>query len=187
MKGMWQMWESCVPPDICDQIVQEGLKNPSTEGKIFAKSQTEPKIRNSTISWINYGDETFEDVWKFIERKFYVANANCFGLDINYLPSLQFTNYKSSNEGHYDWHEDVFWEENLVSTRKLSMVIQLTDPSLYTGGNLELQVPQPPEIIKLRQKGTIIIFPSFIKHRVTKLESGERNSLVAWIEGPPWR
>jgi PKHD-type hydroxylase len=67
------------------------------------------------------------------------------------------------------------------------MVIQLTDPSLYTGGNLELQVSQPPEFNALRKKGTIIIFPSFIKHRVTKLESGERNSLVAWIEGPPWR
>ena len=187
MKGMWQMWESCVPPDICDQIVQEGLKNPSTEGKIFAKSQTEPKIRNSTISWINYGDETFEDVWKFIERKFFVANANCFGLDINYLPSLQFTNYKSSNEGHYDWHEDVFWESSFIYDRKLSMVVQLSDPDTYSGCDLELQVPEAPNSQSLRKQGTIIVFPSFVKHRITPIMSGHRESLVSWVEGPLWR
>lgn len=187
MKGMWQMWESCVPPDICDQIVQEGKSRPSRVAGISLNTTVVPEIRKSDISWISYGDEVFDDIWRFIERKFYEANANAFGLDINYLNSLQFTNYKSSDEGHYDWHEDVFWEKNSPSSRKLSMVIQLSDPVEYTGGNLELKLSQPPDVNTLRKKGTLIVFPSFVLHRVTKVESGERNSLVAWMEGPNWR
>lgn len=187
MKGLWQMWESCVPPEICDQIVHEAKQRQSVQAGISTKSLVDTSIRSSNITWIQYGDETFEDVWDFIVRKFYEANANAFGVNIDYLRNLQFTNYKADIDGHYDWHEDVFWESDLVSTRKLSMVIQLTDPHLYTGGNLELSVPTSPDVNTLRKKGTLIVFPSFVKHRVTKVESGERNSLVAWMEGPPWR
>jgi PKHD-type hydroxylase len=187
MNGLWQMWESCVPPDICDQIVQEGKSRPKMSGTITSNSIVDTNIRSSNICWIRFGDEVFEDIWKFVERKFHEANVNAFGVDINYIESLQFTNYDASIEGHYGWHEDIFWEKNSPSARKLSMVIQLTDPNNYTGGNLELQVPQPPDLNTLRKKGTLIVFPSFVKHRVTKVESGERNSLVAWIEGPNWR
>lgn len=187
MKGLWQMWESCVPPEICDQIVSEGKELALREARIGTNLIVDKYIRSSNIAWIDYHNETFEDVWKFIERKFHEANANAFGVDITHLRRLQFTNYSGASEGHYDWHEDIFWEKDEIYNRKLSLVIQLTDPSEYTGGNLELRVPIPPEQEIMRRKGTLIVFPSFIKHRVTKLESGERNSLVAWMEGPLWR
>ena len=70
-----------------------------------------------------------------------------------------------------------------TSTRKLSVSVQLSDPSEYEGGDLELMVNR--NYIKVpKEKGTIIFFPSYLTHRVTKVTSGKRNSLVAWFHGP---
>jgi PKHD-type hydroxylase len=38
-----------------------------------------------------------------------------------------------------------------------------------------------------RRKGTVIVFPSFMMHRVTEITEGQRNSIVGWISGPPYR
>ena len=37
------------------------------------------------------------------------------------------------------------------------------------------------------EKGSVIVFPSFHRHRVTPVTSGIRHSLVTWVEGPHWR
>ena len=42
----------------------------------------------------------------------------------------------------------------------------------------------PDEAFK---KGSVIVFPSFHRHRVTPVTSGIRHSLVTWVEGPHWR
>ena len=73
--------------------------------------------------------------------------------------------------------------------RKLSMVIQLSDPKDYEGGILEIHAnehyPPPPD--ELKRRGTIVVFPSFLRHRVIPVTKGVRYSLVAWIEGPHFR
>jgi PKHD-type hydroxylase len=69
--------------------------------------------------------------------------------------------------------------------RKISIIIQLTDPSEYEGGEFEMDYQyEQPNKEDLKKKGTIIVFPSFIPHRVTELTKGTRKSLVAWVEGP---
>ena len=51
---------------------------------------------------------------------------------------------------------------------------------------LEFMINQ--NIVKAsREKGTIIIFPSFILHRVTPITKGTRESMVGWVSGPPYR
>ena len=36
-------------------------------------------------------------------------------------------------------------------------------------------------------KGSVIVFPSFIEHRVAPVIKGTRYSLVAWFVGPPFK
>ena len=36
-------------------------------------------------------------------------------------------------------------------------------------------------------RGTAVIFPSFLVHRVAPVISGVRKSLVSWISGPPFK
>jgi len=73
-----------------------------------------------------------------------------------------------------------------MSCRKLSMVVQLSDPAGYIGGNLQLMVSGAAKSMP-RDRGSVVIFPSWQVHRVTPLESGVRYSLVAWIWGESFR
>jgi PKHD-type hydroxylase len=189
MKAMWQMWSGIIPAETCDEIVATASLLPEHQAQIGTKEGigVDRKIRRSEIRWIDDYNEDFSDIWKFVERRFHEANANAFGVDITYLRNMQFTTYNANNVGHYDWHEDVFWESENTLDRKLSMVIQLSDPYQYEGGNLEIKWNNKPVVTDLRKKGSIIVFPSFLKHRVTPVTQGIRNSLVAWMEGPRWR
>ena len=64
--------------------------------------------------------------------------------------------------------------------RKLSMTINLNDD--YEGGDLEIN----GETVQMK-KGTIVFFPSFLKHQAKPVTKGIRYSLVAWFLGEPFR
>ena len=72
--------------------------------------------------------------------------------------------------------------------RKLSVTIQLSDSNDYEGGDFVFdQEYQSPDPKALRKKGTILVFPSPIRHAVKPVTKGTRKSLVAWVEGPKWK
>ena len=136
--------------------------------------------RKSKIRWLLLNDET-RFIYDKIVDLMKIANDKMWNFNITTMnDSIQFSEYSDNYQGFYDWHMDV---GSKISTRKLSMIVQLTDPDEYEGGNLEFMfrrdVMQAP-----RTKGTVIFFPSFFMHRVTKVTRGTRNSLVYWFEGP---
>ena len=90
--------------------------------------------------------------------------------------------YKAEEKGHYDWHFDY---GSAFSNRKMSFSIQLSDPSEYDGGMLEI-VGMPPNE-ETRKKGTIIMFPSYVRHRVTPVTRGTRYCIVGWVHGPHFK
>ena len=75
--------------------------------------------------------------------------------------------------------------------RKLSLSMQLNDPSEYEGGVLRFQTTSAEETFftepQFAHKGSVIVFPSYLRHEVTKVTKGTRKSLVAWCRGPEWR
>ncbi|MGB0178111.1 MAG: 2OG-Fe(II) oxygenase, partial [Owenweeksia sp.] len=83
-----------------------------------------------------------------------------------------------------DWHMDFGAGE--ISHRKLSMTVQLSDPADYEGGDLEFMINQKV-VTAPRTRGTVIVFPSFILHRVTPVTKGVRHSVVGWVSGTPFR
>ncbi len=137
------------------------------------------EYRISDIAWINDNEES---KWLYSKIADYakIANKEMWNFDIwGYQDSLQYTNYYGDGGGHYDWHLDL---GPGLSNRKLSVVLQLSDPNDYVGGDLEINVGG--SILKVpREKGLICFFPSFLLHRVTPLSSGTRTSLVTWLCG----
>ena len=85
--------------------------------------------------------------------------------------------------GHYDWHVDT---GNSVCHRKLSFTIQLSDDKDYVGGDVEF-IGTKVDTNAFRQKGVLIIYPSFLPHRVTKVTKGTRHAIVGWIHGPTFK
>jgi PKHD-type hydroxylase len=87
--------------------------------------------------------------------------------------------------GHfYDWHLDI--GKGAASIRKISFVVQLSEETDYAGGELEL-LSNIHTKTQPKTRGTIVLFPSYILHRVTRVTRGTRMSLVGWVGGPPYR
>ena len=179
MRNLWQMWESSVPDTVIDSIVKLGEDTDPQDGTIFAKGAVDSNVRSSTVRWL------YDRGVKSILNDYVVlANNNAFGVNLNGHCEMQFTEYHASEGGHYDWHHDVHWNGSTNSDRKLSITIQLSDPSEYEGGDFEFQECETPSC---KAKGSVLVFPSYLKHRVTPVTSGTRRSLVAWFFGPRWR
>ena len=71
--------------------------------------------------------------------------------------------------------------------RKLSFSLQLSDPKDYVGGELQFLGSDDSTFFAPKQKGSLVVFDSRTKHRVVKVKSGVRRSLVGWVVGPRWK
>lgn len=193
MNQWWQYWPKYFDATECDKVIELASKRKAVEGQIghtISQVNTDHSVRRSKIRWLPRYDPKFFQLFGTMELLFNEANRNAFGFDLSMFHEIQFTEYHAENEGTYDWHHDTTWVSSKLQRRKLSMVIQLSDPSEYSGGRFELssrdcdEVPDPEAILG---KGTVIIFPSFLRHRVTPVTKGCRYSLVTWMEGPYFR
>jgi PKHD-type hydroxylase len=73
-----------------------------------------------------------------------------------------------------------------LSTRKVSVTVQLSDSDEYEGGDLEFMRGSTAEQAP-RGKGVVVIFPSYMLHRVTPITKGIRKSFVIWLGGSHYR
>jgi len=106
-------------------------------------------------------------------------------------------NLQNINDWHCDSWATPYDERNNPDfrgkIRKLSVSCLLSDPKDYKGGDLEFQIrnQDDPTIVNntehIRKRGSIIVFPSFVWHRVKPVTEGTRYSLVIWNLGPPWK
>jgi PKHD-type hydroxylase len=114
-------------------------------------------------------------------------NGQHFRFDLwGFGEHLQYTEYYGDDEGHYTWHIDSGITSTNHGPRKLSVVLQLSDPCEYEGGNLQVKLGADPQTIS-KDLGLVAVFPSFVLHRVTPVTSGLRRTLVAWLTGPALR
>jgi PKHD-type hydroxylase len=158
------------------------LSLPSQEG---TADFNDDRGRKSIIKWIPNSPE-FLGLYDILKEFILTINTNFWGFDITYSNDLiQYTEYHSSDIGKYDWHVDI----NRTSSRKLSLVIQLSDPNEYEGGELQIKDYTHKEKISSipKQQGLVTIFPSYMWHRVTPITKGTRKSLVWWVGGTPFR
>jgi PKHD-type hydroxylase len=163
------------------------------------------KKRKSDIVWMN-------DHWIYKEVQPYIHEANRlagWNFDWDWSESCQFTKYGVGQ--YYGWHCDSWdqpynrpqntdgtWPMDHGKVRKLSVTISLCEPTEYVGGNLEFDFRNSmdtewkkgkttKECVEIRPRGSIIVFPSFVWHRVTPVTKGTRYSLVIWNLGYPFR
>ncbi|XOV66936.1 MAG: 2OG-Fe(II) oxygenase [Fluviicola sp.] len=140
------------------------------------------ELRQSSVMFL---DDNQEMQWIYEKLKMITiaANNERYWFDLlGFHQELQLTRYSQGD--FFDWHLDFGAAE--ISARKLSVTVQLSDPDEYAGGDLEFMINQ--KTVKApREKGTVVVFPSFIMHRVTPITKGTRQSIVGWVSGPPYR
>ncbi|MEK9895435.1 MAG: 2OG-Fe(II) oxygenase [Burkholderiaceae bacterium] len=173
----------------CAEIIKFGNKlGQDVSGGLYEKGATihDDVMRKSRITWIN-SKEIIEIFKMYIE----VANHKAgWNFDVCSYEVPQFSKYEEG--GHYDWHIDTGvegTEENLY--RKLSISVNLNED--YEGGEFEIERWCPPNssnrsilVKEMANAGSVVVFPSFLHHRVKPVKKGIRHSLVGWFRGPPF-
>ena len=180
MRELYQLWTSALTNGQIDDITNAALSQPARDATIFSSAEAMQGIRSSTIRWIP--DQWVQDLlWDYVQH----ANDKAFDIDVQNDAEIQFTEYHATQSGHYDWHHDIEWHGAGLSDRKLSITVQLSDPSEYEGGAFEFDDVKTNA--DFTSQGTVLIFPSYLRHRVRPVTEGIRRSLVAWFKGPRWR
>ena len=193
-----------IPTRICDEIVKTGesftkekgltggdiKKNPPSEEEL----ENIEKKRKSDVVWLS-GYWLYKELHPYINIANEKANWN---FQWDWTESCQYTEYKEGQ--FYDWHCDSnptpYDKPDDPNTngkiRKLSLILSLSEPEEYEGGDVEFGFydnegnKQPSICEEVRPRGSLIIFPSFVWHRVKPVTRGIRHSLVCWSLGQPY-
>jgi PKHD-type hydroxylase len=194
-----------MPPEIIE-ILERDLQ--TFDGNVDASkvlgNQVDTEIRNSENAWIHTSHWITGWLWYYIQK----MNRENFQYNITDIDggSMQYTHYGPGQ--FYNWHTDgdldLYYKpevsaasgvnqgnENVIlageNVRKLSFSLLLSDPKDYTGGEFQFLGANGKSFLAPKQRGTLIIFDSRTKHRVRKVRSGVRKSLVGWVVGPRWK
>ena len=200
-------FKSAVPNRICDNIIkysksiQDQLATTGGYGDPKKLNQQQikdlKKKRDSDIVWLS-------ERWIYKEVQPYVHQANAaagWNFQWDHSEACQFTQYKKGQ--YYDWHCDG-WDKPYQrkegdpaqgKIRKLSVTVSLSDEKDYKGGELEFDFrngdpDKKPNIRKCKEilpKGSLVVFPGFVWHRVCPVKKGSRYSLVMWNLGRPFK
>ena len=88
-------------------------------------------VRRTKVSWFQYNENTafiydrLASIASCLNGQFF--NFDLFGFDEDF----QYSVYEEGEQGHYTWHMDALPVMSRASPRKLSLVLQLSDPSEY--------------------------------------------------------
>lgn len=167
----WFTNEECDSAIALANFIQEGDGTTGAE-KIVSKT------RNSQTRFI---EPSQESGWLYQKLEATLIKLNeSYRFNLSGIEAVQIARYSAG--GYYNWHMDLGAHAN--SLRKLSLSVQLSDAQDYQGGELEF-MNVPPEHNN-KERGALIVFPSFMMHRVNAVTSGTRLSMVAWVTGAPF-
>ena len=206
LKNYFWYFSGALTHRFCDHLIEYAKDKKENIAKTGAYNQDGlskkqikdlKKKRDSNVVWVD-DDWVFREILPYVRR----ANENAgWNFEWDRSESCQFTKYAPGQ--FYDWHCDS-WEEpynNPKDTkthgkiRKLSVTCSLSNPEDYDGGELQFNLNTPERNKKqnlvtcnqITSRGSIVVFPSFVQHRVVPVTRGTRYSLVIWNLGDPFK
>lgn len=160
----------------CANLILQAQKKPLEDGEVFFSKGLE----KTSIRSVKGTEITSDAMRQFVFAQ--IKKLNDLEFELSGMEPLQIFKYEIGD--HYDWHTD--WSPVNNKKRKLSITIQLSDPSEYEGGDVEILDGPEPRLIP-KEIGTATVFPSWAAHRVLPITSGERWAMVAWATGKPFK
>lgn len=170
-------------PAECARITEAADAAQSADARLV-RGGRDHNLRRADLVWI---DDLPDMTWVTDRLIDVVRDANrAFGFDLDAMQeSPQVARYGADREGHFGWHSDI-GDGALAARRKLTVVVQLSEPEHYDGGALEL-MPSANVVAAPVARGSAVAFPSYVLHRVAPVSRGVRHSLTIWAHGPAFR
>jgi PKHD-type hydroxylase len=178
--NIYWIWDGALSKEFCRSALAE-VDWATSETATLENAVINSEMRRTDVIWQSPMQPLGCIARAYIDQ----ANQSAeWGYGLTSQEKTQIGRYKSTDEGHYDWHVDAAPPKNDLQ-RKLSISILLSDPSEFEGGELQFKGIEDRKI--LTKQGSIVVFPSFIEHRVTPVTKGVRYSAVTWASGPSFR
>lgn len=174
MSTLYWKWDRELSADLLSIVDADIAAAPLIDGAI-ADANIDHQVRNSTLSihgpvyWLNAVLSNYSQQ----------ANIQAgWNRQLTISPFLQYARY---GEGQfYTWHADSIALTDDPYQRKLTAILMVSNRTDYEGGDLEIEGQPPIEL----DRGSIIVFPSLLRHRVTPVTRGMRITAVNWTLGP---
>lgn len=184
--GEVSYWAEAFPSQDIQKIEELVTEEPTQSTVRSENTEVDLESRNSKNSWI---PATPKSGWLYdrVSGIIRSVNSDRYNFDLwGFTEHLQYTVYEEGQ--YYDWHYDSIGSGKYVtSPRKLSFSIQLSDPDTYEGGDLIFKTGRTDSEPAIKTQGHVIIFPSYLLHKVTPVTKGTRKSLVGWVSGPAFK
>lgn len=182
-------WENFLTPEEVNLLLAQPEWLNTHKGVIADGTggvQKSEDVRITNVSWLSPKPPTMP-IWDKFSNVVAEVNRQFFQYELTGLyEPMQLGVYTGQEGGHYSWHTDTGMSDMGVP-RKLSVVMCMSDPSEFEGGELQLMNSKgEPETLELK-KGRAWFFPSFLLHRVTPVTKGVRRSVVLWVGGPAFK
>jgi PKHD-type hydroxylase len=181
-------WDNAFTEDELKNIVEYCDAIGTESGTTFGGSSQEDYEKHR-VSNVKFHKRNQETAWIFDRLNFVIqaANEQFYNFNLNGYAEFQYTTYDPN--GRYDFHTDLAYGEeygNNAELRKLSLTLLLNDD--FEGGEFEVNLGKEENAITVpMHKGRVVLFPSFVLHRVKPVTKGVRKSLVIWVVGPKFR
>jgi hypothetical protein len=169
-------------PTQCMMLRQDAQVIGMKRAPVLAKdgvTRTVSRTRTCTSCWIPFAPH-YKWLYSIINELTMAINAEHYRFDVTGVQQLQILRYSPLQR--FSWHWDTF----TGSDRKLTAVVNLSAPTEYLGGGLQVKA-DIDNVRFIREQGAGCWFPSYVEHRARAPIWGTRWVLVAWFTGPAWR
>jgi PKHD-type hydroxylase len=166
----------------CDSIIKASLVFPLTDPTTVDEERY-PGRRQVQARQIGLDQDTrwFLELIRDLAAE---ASVSHYGLTLTGISRPpQYLEYRPG-QGRFECHND-YSHDQADSPRKLTVIIQLSEPADYDGGRLQIHRTETEDLPTAR--GSIVLFPSFLYHSVSPVTRGVRRALVCWVAGPRLR
>lgn len=171
-------WCQAYTKEGCDKIIEIGKKLLPKDIQVD-ESGNIVRSKNGTSCFIPITDDT-RWIFETLSKHAIEVNNKFFEYDLHAISEIQFTLYDEKGD-YFPRHMDTFYES--AGIRKLSFVIQLSEPDSYTGNEHLLHLEEEPTKVK-QELGFMTVFPSHTLNEITPLKTGKRYVLTGWLVGP---
>lgn len=173
LPAYWK-WDAALNDEQIDKFIGDAEAQSKQKGTVFSDAVND--VRDSDVVLFS-GEHWLAGVlfnYAFSANQHSGWNRELLGME-----TVQYAEYGIGQK--YDWHHDTKFITTDPVHRKLTVVCLLNDPSEYVGGSFEFEGHSEQPALG---KGSVLVFPSLLRHRVTPVTKGLRKSATLWVVGP---
>lgn len=168
---------SVFTPEECEELIALALMEDGVHEVAVDENESDKSIRS--VMTYTLSQKKYPGLWERLQTIF--EGSNSWRFEWNIIRTVQILRFREGD--HLSRSMD--WSSN-NPRRKISMVLQLSEPDEYEGGDVVLSAGHMDNVIPTNI-GFAALWASYLPNHVTPVTSGERWCIVTWAEGEPYR